>query len=279
MLKWLSGMLLCAASLSAQQVQPSLILTNAGPLSCGLRVYQPGQVQTYCQLNQPPAPVATLCNTLDTIIPMAAVPPVAGSQSCFATVPDASPVIAGGTGNVYEVTWLVYIAKPPTTSGYLAYQIAATTQPCTWAYAPPNTDGTVSLVCKQIPTPTTVTQQGYLYSGIQSNIVGSVWHGDSTAPGIAILASDDFAQSVGASTCRITSTLGGLADWLITPTGLAVSWLPDTWCPGGISPPLEVYGCPLEPMLAVSIVPGETPACSASPQDPSVLLAQVYLGN
>src|SRR5579872_5009477 len=90
------------------------ILTIVGPLSCGLRLYSPGQVQTYCFYTPPSAPPVTVCNALHEITPLSAGAslPVAGSQSCFATDP------AGG--NIYEVTWFVWqpiSAVPPDSTG------------------------------------------------------------------------------------------------------------------------------------------------------------------
>lgn len=108
-----------AASLAAQS-QP-IVFTAVGPLTCGMRLYTPQSVQTYCLLN---STGATLCNALDTILPSAAV-----NHACNLNDP-ATP------GLVDSISWLVYAAAPPNTTGAIRYQISSSVAPCSSAPNP-----------------------------------------------------------------------------------------------------------------------------------------------
>jgi hypothetical protein len=263
----IAGMLLfLAASLSAQPGGP--ILVNFGPLNCGLRLYQPGQVQTYCILNQPPTPVSTICNRLDTIFPAnGGPPPVASTSGCFATD------TAGG--NIYEITWMVFAARPPTTAGWITWQAVSTTQPCTFNQATGVCPPTVNTL------PVTGMEQGNFPSGVATSLVGTLWYQNSEAP--AVLATPGFAQSAGkGSSCTVIAPNPGIATWVSTAGGTKLEWLNDGWCPGPPGPAPAMYGdCQAETMQLkyARMIGTNAPACGVIPSEPARTLTQAYLGD
>ena len=98
-----------APVLQAQTYPGPPVLTVVGPLSCGIRIYSPGTVQTYCFWAPPGVAPTTLCNALDNITGNA--PATSISHSCFANTAQVN----------YEVTWLAYPATP---GPAITYQIA-----------------------------------------------------------------------------------------------------------------------------------------------------------
>lgn len=117
---WLAATLATAFPLAAPaQTYPSVpVLTSAGPLSCGLRMYSAGMAQAYCLFNAPPAPVVTVCNSLSAISPAASGGlPLGVALSCNAT--DLPNLL------FYSVTWLLYAD-----SGGVQYQVTWSAVPC-----------------------------------------------------------------------------------------------------------------------------------------------------
>lgn len=108
---WLAFVLATAARVDAQTYPGTPVLTVLGPASCGVRLYAPGQVQTYCLYNNPPNPIQTDCNALDVIRPATGPSNVDSSHSCF----------IHDTNGIYEISWLVYQTAGSTV---INYQIA-----------------------------------------------------------------------------------------------------------------------------------------------------------
>lgn len=253
-----------AAGLAAQPGGP--ILVTVGPMNCGLRLLSPALGQTWCFWNAAPNPVSTICNKVVQIFQTSAAPPVvAGADSCFATDTTASIL--------YQITWLVFAARPPTTAGYIEWQVVTTTSPCT---VNPATE-----VCVSSGSATTNTQQGNFPSGVATSLVGELWYTNSEAP--AILAAPGFAQSYGrGANCTVISQSGGLATWISTASGTKVEWLNDGWCPSPPGPPPAIFGdCQPETMQLkyARMIGTNAPACSTIPSEPATILTQAYLGD
>lgn len=103
---------------------PVLTVVPNSPISCGIRMYAPGQVQTYCFYNNPPAALVTLCNHLD------ALPSVAGDATIELTgFQSCGPIDRGGQ-MVYSIDWNLWVRASVT-----EYQITFQAMPC----APPTT--------------------------------------------------------------------------------------------------------------------------------------------
>ena len=143
---WLCSFMATAFPLGAQTYPGTPVLTTVGPLSCGMRMYAPGQVQTYCLYNNPPAPVSTVCNGLDGFANLAIVP----FKSCIMVDSNANllyevmwalyiPVGAAGAAPVvqYQIAFEQLLCPPPTTNNPAAwitvcnYQMLTTTPPAT----------------------------------------------------------------------------------------------------------------------------------------------------
>lgn len=192
---------------------------------------------------------------------------MASTSGCFATD------TAGG--NIYEITWMVYAALPPTTAGYISYQEVNTTQPCTFNPA--------TGVC--LPTvntlPVTGTEQGTFPSGVATSLVGNLWYPNSEAP--AVLTSQGFAQSAGRhASCTVVAPNPGIATWISTASGTKVGWLNDGWCPSAPGPPPAMFGdCEPETMQLkyARMIGTNSPACGAIPSEPTTTLTQAYLGD
>ena len=133
---WLAASL--ATAFPWAQTPGTPVLTVVGSLSCGIRAFAPGQVQTYCFYNAPPAPVVTVCNSLDAL----------ASGSSLAIFKSCS-LLDPASNQAYQVLW----EAQPNAAG-VQYQIVFETMPC----APPTT--TLWSDCKA-GTPSTV-QSGTL---------------------------------------------------------------------------------------------------------------------
>ena len=272
---------LMLAACSCLWGQGTPIYTNVGPLSCGLRLYSPGQVQEYCLYAPTGGTPVTVCNAIHQITPVAVgqTLPIAASQSCFATDPTA--------GQNYEVTWLVFepiVALPANSTGTVQYQIATTQQACAM-----NTNG----VCVATgAAPIAGVQSGSFPSGvvgvaefigvqvgnspplIQANSPHAQWNFAASPgpPSISVISTDGYAYAVGDfGACTVTSSGTGLAEFLSTAGGVKVAWLPDGWCPGGLGlVPATVTGdCSL---VGLSMQTSKA-KCNLVPSEKSAMLA------
>ena len=232
--------------------QGTPIYTTVGPLSCGLRLYSPGQVQEYCIYAPAGATPLTVCNAVHQITPVAvgASLPVAASQSCFATDVNA--------GQNYEVTWLVWepiVALPPNSTGSVQYQIASTQQACTL-----NSNG--ACVANAGAAPVSNLQSGSFQSGVQGVALGvqvggnppitwaysprAEWAFDYSLgpPAISAVSTSNFAQAVGDwGMCTVTTSGPGIAQFDWTAEGIAVAWIPNGSCGGSVTPPALRGNC------------------------------------
>jgi hypothetical protein len=117
---WLASALVLGTTSLLAQTPGVPVLTVNGPLSCGVRLYGPNQVQTYCFYLAPPlSPQVLICNALD-LVNSGTAAPVAVYKWCGTW--------DSGGSMVYNVSWFI-IGTP--SSGTIQYEIATSSYPCT----------------------------------------------------------------------------------------------------------------------------------------------------
>lgn len=238
-------------------VQAQTVTTQVGPMSCGLRLYSPGQIQTYCFYLKVGSPPQTICNSLDVVTPANSGPTVAAVKSCFGTVVDktVSPI----TGTLNAITWMAWL--PFDNTGLITYQIATLTQPCTVGNG----------ICAPTANGTENMQQGTIPSGVPlAWLPVTRWYANESS-----LSATGFGQYIyGNQICTVTSDKSGAAQFSLTPFGtLGVAWLDSDWCQSQNTSTPQLSGSCSQVNLTLSA----DPFCSAIPAIPVKFLSQAVM--
>jgi len=96
---------------------PSTIFTVSGPLTCGLRLIDAHQVQSWCYYTLE-TPIVTICNAITAVIILAP-----GTTDALRTAHVAACHYGDATtGEVVAVDWIAWQQAPP--DGPIQYQVA-----------------------------------------------------------------------------------------------------------------------------------------------------------